>query len=78
MQVSLKMCNILLDRTFLVICTLKKPLIKLKVDHSMRQQEACFVHVKGNQRRDIGNTLSGVSKTVKSFQIIFFYLMNAS
>ena len=44
----------------------------------MSQQEARFVHVKGNQKRDIGNTLSGVSKIVKSFQIIFFYLMNAS
>jgi hypothetical protein len=30
------------------------------------------VHVKDNQRRDIGNTLSGVSKIVKAFQIIFF------
>ena len=39
----------------------KKNLSKLKVDHNKRQQEACFVHVKGNQRRDIGNTLSGVS-----------------
>jgi hypothetical protein len=72
------MCNILLDRTFFVICTLKKNLSKLKVDHNKRQQEACFVHVKGNQRRDIGNTISGVSKIVKSFQIIFFKLMNTS
>jgi hypothetical protein len=72
------MCNILLARTFFVICTLKKNLSKLKVDHNKRQQEACFVHGKGNQRRDRGNTISGVSKIVKSFQIIFFKLMNAS
>jgi len=30
------MCNILLDRTFFVICTLKKNLSKLKVDHNKR------------------------------------------
>jgi hypothetical protein len=69
------MCNILLDRTFFVICTLKKKTQQMK---SWSWQEVYFVHVKGNQRRDIGNTLSGVSKIVKAFQIIFFKLMNAS
>ena len=53
---------------------LKKQLkSKVKVDHN---KKFCFIHVKGNQRRDVGNTLSGVSKIVKAFQIIFFFFIN--